>query len=116
MIGRIRMVFVNLTPHDITIIREGKESLNIKASGTVARAEQRREQVGTVDGVPVNHVVYGKTIGLPAPQDGVAYIVSSLTAQAVKATEPSRRDVYITDDAVRDTDGHIIGCRALAQV
>jgi hypothetical protein len=110
------MRIINLTPHDITIVRDGAEPLTIKAAGIVARAEQCREQVGTVDGIPVNHVVYGKTIGLPAPQDGVAYIVSSLTAQAVKTTEPSRRDIYITDDAVRDTNGHIIGCRALAQV
>lgn len=110
------MRIINLTPHDITIVRDGAEPLTIKATGIVARAEQRREQVGEVNGIPVNRVRYGKPTNLPAPRDGVVYIVSALAAQAVKATDPGRRDIYITDDAVRDEGGHIVGCRALAQL
>jgi hypothetical protein len=102
------MAIVNLTPHAINLV--GDNPQNFPPSGTVARCAVTRQQVGTVDGVPVNRTVYGDVTGLPAPQPGTYYIVSALVAQAV----PDRTDVLITDDAVRDDAGRIIGCRALA--
>jgi hypothetical protein len=104
------MAIVNLTPHTINVL--GDNPQNFPPSGTVARCAVKRQQVGTVDGVPVNRTVYGDVTGLPAPQPGTYYIVSALVAQAV----PDRTDVLITDDAVRDDAGRIIGCRALATI
>lgn len=106
----------NLTPHPINFIGEnGEKILTIESSG-IARAAQSREKIGTVDlgicGIPINHSKYGTVEGLPDPENGVIYVVSALTAQAV----PNRSDVFITDDAVRDEDGRVIGCRALAHI
>lgn len=103
------MKIVNLTPHPITVA-----GIEIPASGTVARCEQRREKVATidVDGTPiaVNRTTFGDVAGLPETQAGVVYIVSALVAQAVQ----HRGDVLIVDDTVRDAQGRIIGARALA--
>ena len=104
------MKIINLTPHKITIL--GDRKLVLEPSGIIPRAEQRREQVGNVDGIPVNRVFYGNPVGLPEPKTDTIYIVSALTAKAA----PNREDLYIVDDSVRDESGRIIGCRALAQI
>jgi len=112
------MKIVNLTPHPLNLMPEGPEGpvVTIPPSGQVARCTVDRVQVDTVtvDGisVPVNQTRFGKVENLPEPQEGTIFIVSALTAQAV----PEREDVFITDDAVRDEQGRIIGCRALARI
>ena len=107
----------NLTPHAIHVLGEVNQVfLTLPASGVVARAATSRSCVGTVDvdgvAVPVNATSFGDVTGLPDPQPGVAFVVSAITAQAVR----DRDDVFIVDDSVRDADGRIIGCRALARV
>ena len=111
------MKIINLTPHAIHFMdKEGSVLTTIQPSGTVARAKQTCVQVGIMSvgeaNIPINQSSYGEVEGLPAPEDGTVYIVSALTAQAV----PDRNDVFITDDAVRDAEGRIIGCRALAHI
>lgn len=108
------MQVINLTPHDINIIGEtGEVVQTFPASGELARCSVSREQVDVVNGIPVNRTVFGEVTGLPAEQQkGVAYVVSALVAQATK----NRDDVLIPDDAVRDEQGKIIGCRAFARV
>ncbi len=109
---------MNLTPHALNLMPAGPTGpvVTIPPSGLVARCAVDRVQVDTVtvDGisVPVNQTRFGEVSDLPEPQEGTIFIVSALTAQAV----PERKDVYITDDAVRDEQGRIIGCRALAHV
>jgi hypothetical protein len=105
------MKLINLTPHTLTIVgADGSTVRNIPPSGTIARCAVTRRQVGAVDGIPINRTDFGAVDGLPDPQPDTHFIVSALVAQAV----PSRRDVLITDDAVRDDAGRIVGCRALA--
>lgn len=107
------MTIINLTPHAINFLREDNSVLaTIEPSGTIARAAQTRERVSEVNGIVVNQCSYGSVTGLPDPQDGTIYLVSALTAQAC----PERSDVFITDDAVRDENGRIIGCRAIARI
>lgn len=107
------MNIINCTPHAINFLREDNSVLTtIEPSGTIARASQTREAVGKVNGIVVNQCSYGSVTGLPDPQDGTIYLVSALTAQAC----PERSDVFITDDAVRDENGRIIGCRAIARI
>lgn len=107
------MNIINLTPHAINFLREDNSVLaTIKPSGTIARASQTREKVGNIDGIAVNQCSYGAVTGLPNPQDDTIYLVSALTAQACR----DRNDVFITDDAVRDDVGRIIGCRAIARI
>lgn len=107
------MKIVNLTPHAINFLREDNSVLaTIEPSGTIARASQTRETVGSINDIAVNQCSYGEVTGLPDPQDGTIYLVSALTAQACR----NRDDVFITDDAVRDDAGRIIGCRAIARI
>ena len=104
---------VNLTPHSITFVDDaGNTVLTVEPSGQVARCSVAREKIGDINGIPVNKSRFGKVENLPDPQEGTIFIVSALTAQAV----PEREDVFITDDAVRDEQGRIIGCRALAHI
>lgn len=105
-------MFINLTPHTLNIIRDGDEDIIIPPSGNVARCAVNRRQIGTIDGVPINATEFGAVHGLPDPAPGTYYIVSALVAQAC----PHRVDLLITDDAVRDESGRIIGCRAFARV
>ena len=104
------MKLVNLTPHAIHI-----GALTIPPSGTVARASEQYVDLDpiTVDGheVPIRLVTYGDLTGLPEPQAGVAYIVSSIAAQAAAG----RTDVLVPTDPIRDEEGRIVGCRALAR-
>ena len=114
--GETEMKIVNLTPHALNFLdAENRVVLTVPSSG-VARAAQRRENIGTidVDGVtlPVTRSVFGAVEGLPAPEADTIYVVSALTAQAV----PKREDVFIVDDSVRDENGRIIGVRGLAHV
>jgi len=108
-----KIKFVNLTPHSIIFMdAAGNTVLTVEPSGQVARCSVTREKVGEINGIPVNRSRFGEVENLPEPKEGTIYIVSALTAQAV----PEREDVYITDDAVRDDQGQIIGCRALGKI
>ena len=104
-------MLINLTPHEVRIIR-GDGEITLPPSGTIARCNVTRRQVGLVDGIPVNRTAFGAVEGLPDPQPDTYYIVSALVAQAC----PDRHDLLIPDDTVRDDQGRIIGCRALATV
>ena len=112
------MNIVNLTPHALNIMPQGPDGpvVTIPPSGQVARCAVDRVQVDTitVDGisVPVNQTRFGEVSDLPDPQPDTIFVVSALVAQAV----PDRQDVFIVDDAVRDEQGRIIGCRALAHI
>ena len=104
---------VNLTPHPIVIIN-GEDSIKIEPSGELARCQTTRKVVGTLSingiDVPATKTEFGEVVGLPEPKENVAYIVSALVAQAC----PTRSDLCIPDDSVRDNEGKIIGCRALS--
>lgn len=104
---------INCTPHAITFF-DGNNSVlaTVEPSGTIARAAQTRERVSKVNGIVVNQCSYGAVTGLPDPQPETIYLVSVLTAQACR----DRNDVFITDDAVRNESGQIIGCRAIAHI
>ena len=111
------MKLVNLTPHEITIVNdEGEILLRIQPSGTVARIEMRHVKVAYFDtdgaSIPVNHVQLGQTNGLPEMTPGVMLLVSRVVAEAVR----DRDDILITDESIRDHDGRIIGCKALAHL
>ena len=128
---------VNLTPHSINFILPynieiGQDELgtpeyvteersySLPPSGTVARCNVDREKkdkiIDEIDGweitIPVTKTRFGEVEGLPEPQEGTIYIVSNLVAQAV----PDREDVFFPDDIVRDSQGNVIGCRALGKI
>ena len=106
------MTIMNCTPHAINIMdSERKEILTLEPSGICPRCSVERKKVGDINGIPINKSVFGDVYDLPSPQPDTIYIVSRLVAEATR-----REDLYIVDDAVRDENGRIIGCRALASV
>ena len=106
------MTIMNCTPHTINIMdSEGKEILTLEPSGICPRCSVERKKVGNINGIPINKSVFGDVYDLPSPQPDTIYIVSRVVAEAAR-----REDLYIVDDAVRDENGRIIGCRALASV
>lgn len=107
------MNIINLTPHPVTVDPGGPGEITFPASGVFARI---REVKGDLLNIPVDgrrvalqEVSYADEVeGLAAPTDGVVYLVSRVTAAAVK-----RPDLVFPHDEVRDEEGQIIGCRAL---
>ena len=91
--------FINLTPHTINLTNGAAYA----ASGQVARVANAHTPF---DENGLASIEWGEVTGLPEPQDGVLYIVSSLVAQAAK-----RHDVVSPasghPDVVRK-DGQII--------
>jgi hypothetical protein len=108
------MKFVNLTPHAITICGFTGEYTMIPPSGSVCRVASNPGTISHPFGFPcyvASPTVYGEVEGLPAPQDGVAYLVSGMVLSALQAG-PIRRDVFApgtgpNDGAIRNDKGHI---------
>jgi len=109
------MNIINLTPHAITFLApDGTTITSVAPSGTLARVAQSRANVGTqhIGGgvyLPVSRSSFGDVTGLPDPAPDTILLVSALVATAV----PTRSDVFMVDDTVRDADGRIIGARGL---
>lgn len=106
------MTIINMTPHDICIMK-GEIQQVIPASGALARCEIIRVPSGAIDDIPLYEISYGAVEGLPAPKDDTVYLVSTVVAQHI--TE-ERRDVLVPTDFVRDDGGNIIGCKALSHI
>lgn len=118
---------VNLTPHAITVLRDGEEIAVYEASGCIARCESDTVVVGEITvvvgkiaGIPLTETTFGEPYlidrdkvkhELPKRQDGTFYIVSALVARAAQ-----REDFIIVNDTVRDDNGRIVGCRSFARV
>ena len=110
----------NLTPHAITVLKNGEEIAVCEASGSIARCEWKTVAVGEIAGIPLTETRFGKLYlidrdrvkhELPEQQDGTFYIVSALVARVAQ-----REDFIIVDDTVRDDKGRIIGCQSFAHV
>ena len=65
---------------------------------------------GDINGIPLTTTSFGDVIDLPAPQDGVFFIVSRLVLSAC----PDRNDLLVPNDLVRDDNGNIIGAKSFA--
>lgn len=110
------MNLINLTPHEVRFVNdEGNDILLVLPSGQLARCREERELAEKVEvsGIllPVNETFFGDLTGLPEPSEGTTYIVS----RAVIEAAPHRDDLVIPDQTVRDTEGRVVGCKALAR-
>lgn len=104
--------FINLTPHDIMVYNEAKDTviLTIPTEGKdkAARRDVKEVLVGTVNGINLVKTEFTEVMGLPEPKDGVVYLVSRLVKDGIL----DRDDVMCPDtgkSSVRDEGGHIIG-------
>ena len=132
--------FVNLTSHSIELV--GHESFvatqlyssltdeeriintwSILASFPSAGVAQANlisvvDEMLTVDGhvIEVVKTTYGTVINLPEPSYDTYYIVSTLVAQASKASGRTTDDLLLLSDPIRDIKGRVIGCRRFARL
>lgn len=105
------MQIINLTPHDVVILKEDHERKVYPKSGEVARVTTISEIIGEIDEVSIVSQKYGDVIGLPDPVEGTYYLVSMVVRMAL----PSRLDLISPDTSpqstIRDEIGQIIGVR-----
>jgi hypothetical protein len=111
------MKLINLTPHAITLHVDERD-ITVPPSGVIARVASTPGKPGVieVDGVviPVNGIpTFGEVENLPAPEDGIGFIVSGLVA-----SRASRADVFSpatgpNDGAIRDEAGRIVAVTRL---
>lgn len=108
-------MLINKTPHAIHIADEsGSIIREIPPTPPACRVASKAVNRDPIDGVSIVDTVFGEIENLPAPEDGVWYIVS----QIVIAASNGRPDLLRPDSgptAIRDADGKMVACRALTR-
>ena len=110
------MRVVNLTPHEVKIVDGGNNVVAVFPSDGVARVSQHDVLVDEINSIPVVKTEFGEVLGLPEPTEGTVFIVSRITVEVARARGLNTDDLLITSGAVRDDQGRIVGCRALARL
>ena len=123
-------MIMNLTPHAVCVrwdeyeggtgedyaqgcegITKTQRELVIPPSGAVARIRERRYV--PQGSPPIGPVDYLTTVeGLPHTSPGTDYLVSLPVALLIMGT---RDDLLVIGEAIRDANGQITACRALAR-
>lgn len=106
---RVTANFVNLTPHALDVRDISGDKTSIPPSGEIARIEVRDHEVVIINNIMVYRALKGKVEGLPAPKDGVFYLVSL----AVRDALPDRQDLLSPGNLLRRADGTPEGCNGL---
>ena len=102
------MEIINLTPHDVTVVMDGRNRV-LPRSGQVARVSVKRQFNGNVGNIPTFLEEYGEVEGLPEGFPEKIYVVSAMVRLAVAP----RNDVFSPGELVRDAAGQPVGCRGL---
>lgn len=109
------MTIRNLTPHTVNLIYDGGKIV-LQPELPLPRSREVTAAVGIIelDGqpFPLLAVRPGPVADLPAERKGVLLLVSRVVASA----QPHRRDLIVPYDVVRDAQGAVTGCRALARI
>ena len=106
------MKIVNCTPHPIHLIdATGKRSMTFPPSGQVARVTSTAIELPEIaPGIPAVRHEWSAVAGLPDPEEGVLYAVSTMVADRT-----DRTDIVVPDSGpgsvVRDANGEILGVR-----
>ena len=112
---------INLTPHDITLRSPESTDTVIPKSGTEARVPTLPGVRHDIDGVPCavfDADTLGDVTGLPAPAEGVFYLVSGLVGAALAG---KRSDLLVpgtapADSPVRNDKGWIVAVTRLKRI
>jgi hypothetical protein len=108
-------MFVNLTPHSLSIFRSAEDTtpIVVPPSGQLARVGYKEISSTVIDGIPVSRSMLTGVQGLPEPAEGVIYLVSGMVLEHLGAWGPARGDVLAPGELVRDADGRPVGCLGL---
>jgi hypothetical protein len=82
------MVFINLCPHAINCADASGVVHTFVPSGTVARVAASNQEMPSLGGFRRTQQVFGEVQNLPAPQEGVCFIVSGVVLSALKGSRP----------------------------
>jgi hypothetical protein len=106
-------VIINCTPHPITLCgSDGQVIMSLPKGDVVPRLSQSTKNVDEIlNGIAITETVFGETQDLPEPQPDTFYIVSRIVLTA----NPSRKDLLVPNEIVRDEAGNIIGCKSLSR-
>jgi hypothetical protein len=102
-------VFINLTPHQITV-RTAENDIVINPTAPAARMALTSVSAGQISGIPLVRQEFGEIENLPAPVDGVIYITSTMVAQRAKRADVVSPDTGPT--AIRE-NGQVVAVRAM---
>lgn len=112
----------NRTPHDLTIYPTGSTVtapiiLPAAARDQIARvttSDHVLRTEATPDGdIPITATTWGRIVGLPDCEDGVAHVVSVVVVEAARAAGRTTTDLYVPGGQIRDGSGRIIGCASI---
>lgn len=98
----------NLTPHQVTILREGQEWFSLRKPEGVPLPRVAMERREVSPGCYLN--TPGETQGLPPVRRGVLLMVSGLVLSA----NPERPDLIAPGQLVRDENGRPVGAEGLS--
>ena len=105
------MKIKNLTPHTVNLLIGG-ERVAIEPDGPAPRLSTHEEMISNDLGFDLVRVVYGNIENLPDPEPETMLIVSKMCCDAA----PGRTDLVYPTRLVRDDQGRIVGCDALARL
>lgn len=122
---------INCTPHEIVVYAKSdiymdestrtyrlkpsaKIRLSLPPSPWIARCSRKDVVTEYIEGIPTFTTQFDNITDLPAPEDGVWYVVSNIVAQNAKTM--GRMDCLIPHHIIRDAEGRIIGCAAFSRV
>ena len=111
------MKLFNATPHKVVVYASAhatKPTIVIEPTGVVARVSAMMTEidhrVADVLRIPVSRAEFGNVVGLPAPTEGIVYVVSGMVLDAVGKSQPDRKDLLSPGELLRAPDGQILGC------
>lgn len=104
------MMFLNYTPHTLNVVDNNGNAVNLPSVG-VARVATT-DTVRNFGGFTLTTSTFGDVVGLPAPVDGVVYVVSRLVLTALNG---SRSDVVAPGVLLRDDNGNVVGCKGFGR-
>jgi len=103
----------NMMPHTVSVYDDhDKVVMSIPSDGFI-RCSVMRKKVAVFDGVPVNKTTFTGA-DLPDHEPDTFYIVSKLTAEALK--EMGRTEDILVPDQVIRHEGKIVGCKSFSKI
>jgi hypothetical protein len=103
-------MFVNATPHPVSVLRKDGTILDLAPSGVCPRREERVVLSHVLEGVEIFKKEYGEVSDLPEEDGETIYIVSRLILDACQ----DRGDLLSPGTLIRDAQGRVIGCKGLS--
>jgi len=108
------MRFINLTGKKLKVVSsDGNDMMYIEPNNEFPApyVKVSYKILETVDGIDICETKKSVVSFLPAPNEGVYYIVSKIVAEVARRT-----DLIVPDKILKNGDGVVLGCRCFSKV